>query len=150
MRKKPKTFDETYKEAQAMMENKTQEEVNAEIAKLKKTDITKGMMLVYFEKFAKSEADQKWIQSEFKEASYVETNRTIRSIEVDVVDANGKPVFDENGKVIKEKKKVKQVLEEKYVKFDIQKARDAFINHFNLKTDKKPEEKDAWAQLFGI
>ncbi|MBO5413343.1 MAG: hypothetical protein J6A29_03460 [Clostridia bacterium] len=120
------------KNAEAILEGKSQEEANIYISEnLTTVAITKAFIAVYIKKYANEEKDKKWINDIFYKACYKEKEKKALTL---CIDADNNPIYKMNkkGKAIPKKKKVNTT--ETQVVFDISGARKAFIEYFNITT----------------
>lgn len=142
----------------AMLEPMTQQEANDFIAKTyMKTEIKKTFMAAYIKKFATSAADAAWVKKDFKKASF---KKTVRKVKTVCTDANGVAIhkLNKDGKVIVQTAMVERVDSATYDKYDLNGAREAFLDHFGISTKenaftpkaKRTEPKfDPFADIFG-
>lgn len=144
MTKRDQMKQKALEDAKKLFENMTQEEANQYFAdNLTKTQITKAHMSAYLRKFAKEE-DKKWISKDFYEASFKSTKRKESSV---CTDANGVAIYKLNKehRAIVKTIRVDSNTGETYDRYNIFKAREAFIEHFKItpKNSKfKPKDKN--------
>ena len=118
-------------EARQLLKDMKQDEANAYVSEnFTKTDIKKAFMAAYIEKFSKKE-DRKWFEEDFKKAATKTVKKMVSTV---CTDANGIVIHKEgkDGKAIPKTARVPAIGGETYEKFDINGAREAFLEHFGI------------------